>query len=217
VLAGLVAGYFLWLRDSSLVAVTEVDVRGATVNRDGVSAALERAAAEMTTLHVREDDLEAAVAGYPTVASVSADASFPHGLEIQVTEYRPVAVALVKDRLVPIASDGLVLAGIDADASELPSLEAAGSRGERLDPEGSAQARIIGAAPAGLRERLARAAWDEERGGVVVELDPGPELRFGEPGGVEAKWEAAEAVLGDPGLGFPTYVDVSIPERPVSG
>ena len=49
----LAAGYLLWLRDSSLVAIERVTVTGAE-GEPGVEAALAAAATEMTTLHVDE-------------------------------------------------------------------------------------------------------------------------------------------------------------------
>ena len=45
----------------------------------------------MTTLHVREDQLRAAVAEFPSVAGSDADAKFPHKLTIEVRERAPVA------------------------------------------------------------------------------------------------------------------------------
>ena len=74
-----------------------------------------------------------------------------------------------------------------------------------------------GAAAEPLDRAVSGSKWDDERGGVVVELDPGPELRFGDGSDAEAKWRAVAAVLADPKLGAPLYIDVSIPERPVTG
>ncbi len=170
----------------------------------------------MSTLHVREDELRAAVARFPTVASVSADPGFPHKLTINVTERLPVAVTEVGGKQVPVAADGYLLEGIDVDAGKLPTLEAGRVEGERLDGDGVAQATILGAAPAALRDRLQGASFDEDLGGVVVDLEGAPELRFGDGERAEAKWEAAAAVLADPNLSG-TYVDVSVPERPVAG
>jgi cell division protein FtsQ len=210
------AGYMLWFRDSSLVAVEDVEVRGVTENRERVVAALRSAALDMTTLHVREEELRDAVAGFPSVDSVSADASFPHDLQIEVQERVPVAVVRSGGRELPVSADGHVLPGFDVDLGELPPLQGLPGGGGRLDAEGVAQAEVIGAAPEELYSRIAAADWDVERGGVVLEIEEGPELRFGDAVRAEAKWEAAEAVLADPELGPVTYVDVSVPERPVA-
>jgi cell division protein FtsQ len=211
------AAYLVFLRNSSLVAVDEVEVSGVTANRERVTAALVRAAEDMTTLHVREDDLRKAVAAFPTVAGLSADPDFPHGLRIDVRERLPVAVAKVEGEPTGVSADGFVLAGVDFDPKELPSLDADTTEGGRLGDEGAAQAAILGGAPEQLRPRLRSATWDLDRGGVVIELDGAPELRFGESEDASAKWQALVAVLSDSELGSPAYVDLSVPERPVSG
>ena len=51
-----------------------------------IREALKNAALDMTTLHVREDQLRAAVAQYPSIAGLATDAKFPHKLSIEVRE-----------------------------------------------------------------------------------------------------------------------------------
>jgi cell division protein FtsQ len=211
----LFAGYTLWLRESSLFAVEEVEVKGVTAQRSEVEAALVRAAGRMTTLHIRDEDLREAVEGFPTIASIQADASLFHRLEITVTERLPVAEAEIHGDQVAVSEEGYVLAGLPFEAAELPPVEARAEGSGRLDAEGAAQAAIIGAAPKALRERISAASWDEERGGVVIALRGAPELRFGGPEQVETKWRAVAAVLADSESIGATYVDVSVPERTV--
>ena len=57
-----------------------------------VRAALASAAHTMTTLHVRQEVLEQAIAAYPVVKALDVRPDFPHGLTIQVIEYRPAAL-----------------------------------------------------------------------------------------------------------------------------
>ena len=119
------AAAFGWLRDSSLVAVEQATVTGlSTAQAPRVREALIAAARDMTTLHVRTDQLEQAVAPYPEVASVTASADFPHGLRIYVTEHRPVA--LLPERggggTVPVAADGTIVRGL-AIEEPLPLLD----------------------------------------------------------------------------------------------
>lgn len=211
------AGYMLWLRNASWFSVDEVRVDGVTANRDQVTGALAQAAAGMTTLHIRDDELREAVSGFPTIASIKADASFPHELHITVTERLPVGVGEVEGERVPVSADGYLLAGVEFDPKQLPSLDASGAEPPRLSEEGAAQAAILGEAPEQLEERLEAASWDESRGGVVVDLDGAPELRFGDGSSAESKWKAAAAVLVDPELAAVSYLDVSVPERPVTG
>ncbi|MDX6660777.1 MAG: cell division protein FtsQ, partial [Solirubrobacteraceae bacterium] len=62
----LAAVYLFWLRDSSLVRVEQVTVKGLdTPDAARVSAKLSVAARQMTTLHVNEDALRRAVADEP--------------------------------------------------------------------------------------------------------------------------------------------------------
>lgn len=213
----LLAGYLVFLRNSSLFAIDEVEVSGLTANRERITATLVRAAEDMTTLHVREDDLRKSVAGFPTVATLSTDTDLPHGLKIEVSERLPVAVAQIDGEQTPVSADGYVLSGVEFDPKELPSLDAGPSENGRLGEEGGAQAAILGGAPEELRLRLQSATWDLDRGGVVVDVDGAPELRFGEGDQVSDKWQAVVTVLADPDLGSPGYVDVSVPTRPVAG
>lgn len=216
VAAALLAGYYLWLRDSSLVAVEEVEVEGATANRDQIAAALEREAKEMTTLHIDDEKLRETASAFPTVASIKADASLLHSLTITVTERLPVARVESDGEQLAVSTDGYALPGVKVDPAKLPPLQA-GVESTRLDEAGQDQAAIVGAAPAELRERVDSVRFDPELGGVVVEIEGAPELRLGDGGEGAAKWEAVAAVLANPDLGSPAYLDASVPERPVTG
>lgn len=213
----LVVGYMVWLRNASWFSVDEIEVKGVTANPEQVDGALQGAAADMTTLHVRDDELRDAVSSFPTVASIKADATLFHRLTITVTERLPVAVAQIGGEQVAVSADGYVLRGVDFDPKQLPALDPGTSQGPRLDEDGTAQAAILGATPDALRERVKSATWDEDRGGVVVDLDGAPELRFGDGSDAADKWAAAAAILADPKFGARPYVDVSVPERAVAG
>jgi len=215
--AALFAAYTFWLRDSSLVAVRDVSVVGLRSEGSGeVRAELERAAAGMTTLNVREDELIAAVRDHPTVASVAAHPSFPSGLEIEVTERPPVALLSVDGRDLPVAGDGTVLPPSEAaDDRQLPPIEGAEVSSGKVSGDALAQARILGAAPAPLRSLIVASSHDES--GIQVELADGIELRFGDASEAAVKWSAASRILADGGLGSLTYIDLGAPERPAVG
>lgn len=217
VLGALAIAYFGWFRDSSLVAVRDVKVEGVrSSDRDRIVAALTRAAHGMTTLHLQTDRLRSAVGGLPTVASVSADPSFPHGLTIQVKERRPALVAIDGDRKIPVAADGSLLSGVQV-ADPLPQLPVDSLPGAgRLDGKPLAEALTIGAAPAALRPLIDGVVVSSQYG-VLVTLRGGIQLRFGSGGDREAKWDAAAAVLADPGLTTLSYVDLRVPQRPAVG
>jgi cell division protein FtsQ len=211
------AGYTLWFRNLSLFAIDDVTVTGATTNAPAIKKAVEQAAQDMTTLHLKDDALRDAVAHFPTVASVGASTSFPHGLEVTVTERLPVAFIKVGPRRTAVSADGYLLLGASFDPKELPRIEGTTAQGARLQGDAAAQAAILGATPPPLRDQVTSSSWDDAQGGVVVGLDGGPDLRFGDGSRARDKWTAAVAVLSSSEHGSPSYLDVSVPDRPVSG
>jgi cell division protein FtsQ len=213
----LYGGYMLWFRNVSLFAIHDVTIRGASTNEREIKAAVEQVAGDMTTLHIKDGELQHAVARFPTVASVGAGTSFPHGLEVTITERLPVAFIQVAGRQTPVSADGYLLTGADFDAKALPRIEGAAAHGVRLDQDAAAQAAILGATPGPLENRITASTWDDERGGVIVDLKNGPEVRFGDGLRAQDKWKAAVAVLSSDERGSPSYLDVSVPDRPVSG
>jgi cell division protein FtsQ len=217
VLVALYAGYMLWFRNLSWFAIHDVTVQGATTNEREIKSAIEQVAGDMTTLHIKDGELRDAVSRFPTVASVGASTSFPHGLHVTVTERLPVGVVHIGGRDIAVSADGYLLTGASFDPKGLPKIEGAGAHGPRLTTDAAAQAAILGAAPHALRDRLQRSRWDEGLGGVVVDLRGAPELRFGDGTRAADKWSAATAVLSSPERGAPSYLDVSVPDRPVSG
>jgi cell division protein FtsQ len=212
----IVAGYWFWLRDSSLVAVEDVEVEGASTNAEEIQATLEPVAEEMTTLNVDEGKLVEAVSAFPTVASIAVDASIPHKLTITVTERLPVAVVRSGGDAVGVSADGYALPGVPVEGEGFPAIEAEVADG-RLDEAGAAQAAILGGAPQELRDKVEDITWDESRGGVVVELVDAPEARFGDGSDAEDKWTALATLLLQPGAGAAGYANVEVPERGVLG
>lgn len=212
-------GYFGWLRDSSLVAVERVTVTGlGTRDAAEMRAALVAAGRRMTTLHVRERELALALGRYPVVREVKATPDFPDRLVVRVVERRPVAtVSTASGPGVPVAADGTLLRR--ARRGPAPALvRAEGSlSGDRLRDRGARTlVGVLGAAPAPLGERAVQARRDGARG-VVVSLRRGPEIVFGKPDRVGAKWAAAARVLATPAARGASYVDVRLPDRPAAG
>ena len=107
------AGGWLWLRQSPLVSVEHVQVQGLSTVRGAdtgaIEAALRRAADGMSTLELNPAALRAAVASYPVVRSIQTHASFPHSLRIDVVEQPPVATLVSGGQRTAVAADGVVL------------------------------------------------------------------------------------------------------------
>jgi cell division protein FtsQ len=212
-----VAGGWLWLRDSSLVRVRDVRVTGATSSEaKRIRAALESAALDMTTLHVREDALRAAVAPYSSVADLRVRTDFPHGMAVEVIEHRAVAALETGGRRIPAAGSGLILQGVAADAG-LPSIRAeTAPAGERVsDPRTRAALAVAAAAPAPLLARVDH-IWTGADG-LMLNLREGPDLIFGDESDAARKWAAAARVLAEPSAVGATYLDVRVPERVAAG
>ncbi len=216
VAAALLAGYMLWFRDSSFVAVERVDITGSNLSPE-VEGHLSEAAIGLSTLHLDRSALDAAVADDPSVVALKIETDFPHGLTIDVQSRTP-AGWLDADGGALIAADGTVLdTGVeqpDGVAEDRRRLIRTQRPRERRRPGGRpGPGRDARPAPA----RAVDSASVDDEHGVVVEVTGGIELRFGDPGNADQKWRAASAVLADPELTSATYIDLSVPSRPVVG
>jgi cell division protein FtsQ len=223
-------GGWLWLRNSSLVAVEHVQISGVHgVNAGSIERALERTARQMSTLDVKLGALRAAVAPFHVVREVLASTSFPHGLRIRVIEQLPVAVLMAGDptgsgttvaggERTAVAADGAVL-GPTLAAGSLPVIHTSASepllgghvRGAALGAELS----VLGAAPSALLGWVQRVFMGPE--GVTVVMRDGLSIYFGNATRPHAKWLSTARVLADPSSAGATYVDVRLPERPAAG
>jgi cell division protein FtsQ len=214
----LLAGGWLWLRDSSLVSVRRVQVSGVHgPDARAIEAALAGAARHMTTLDVRPGALRAAVAPFRVVRDVRASPSFPHGLQIRVIEQLPVAALTVGAVRTAVAADGVVL-GPALLSSSLPALSGTSESvtGQHLrSPNLLAAVTVLGAAPAPLT-RVATRVFTGPKG-LTVAMRNGLIAFFGDATRPRAKWLALARVLADPNAANASYVDVRLPERPAAG
>lgn len=214
--AALVGGW-LWVRDSSLVAVRRVRVAGASgPDAAQIRAALRTAARNMTTLDVRRDQLRTAVAPYPVVKRLDVQTQFPHGLTIGVVEQVPVALVTAGGRRIAVSGDGTLLHdGTPASALPIIPLRIAPG-GTHLSGYPLTEAQLLADAPYQLLARVGAVA-DGPAHGLTVQLRNGPSIYFGDPDRLAGKWTAATAVLADPGSAGAAYVDVTDPSRPAAG
>ena len=217
-LALLAAGYWLWFRDSSFARVHDVYVTGVDgPQARAIRSALEQAALDQTTLHVRTADLRAAVATYPVVRSVTAQGEFPHKLTIDVQLNLPVAILQSPSGRKPVAADGLLLPDVPITGG-LPVVTVKSALPTERLTEGKAfqLVRLVGLAPEPLRARLTSVII-KPGVGIVAQVRKGPELRFGDSSRLPAKWMAAARVLAAAGARGAAYIDLRLPERPAAG
>jgi cell division protein FtsQ len=210
-------GAWLWLRDSSLVAVNRVTVTGESGPDAGqIRLALTAAARNMTTLDVKMNQLRMAVQPYPVVKNLSVSTQFPHGMRIRVIEQVPVAVVSAGGQRIAVAGDGTLLRDVIPGAS-LPTI-ALGvvPGGTRLTGAARSEASLAAAAPYELLARIGQVLTAAPHG-LVAQLRNGPSIYFGSAGRLGAKWAAAAAVLADPSSDGAPYIDVTVPGRPAAG
>lgn len=210
------AGGFLFVRDSEIVAVERVAVRGASgPDAPKVEAALRHVARDMTTLNADAGRLEKAVEQYPTVDAVELDRDLPDALTITVLERRPVGVVGTGGRKIPVTADGRLLRGATPDET-LPTLSLERPPSERVDDErGRRLLAVLAAAPDPLRRKARRMYLGEN--GLTLAMRSGPSVYFGTTADLRAKWTAVARVLADPTTEGARYVDVRVPERAAAG
>jgi cell division protein FtsQ len=214
----LLGGGWLWFRDSSLVAVNRVTVAGARgPDAAQIRRALTAAAEGMTTLDVSIGQLRTAVAPYPVVKNLVVTTQFPHGMRIQVIEQIPVALVSVAGATIAVAADGTLLHDASASSALLPRIPVqVPPGGTRVTGAAMNAVSLLAAAPYQLLSHLLSVTTTGAHG-LTAQLRSGPEIYFGEPDELGAKWTAATAVLAAQSSAGAAYIDVSDPARPAAG
>jgi cell division protein FtsQ len=213
----LLGGGFLWLRDSSLVAVQHVRVIVASgPDTTQIRRALVSAAHNMTTLDVKMGQLQTAVAPYPVVKSLQVSTQFPHGMKIRVVEQVPVAVVLAAGQRTAVSADGTLLHDVVAP-SALPTISLPiPPGGARVTGPTLNEVMLLAAAPYQLLARISQVS-DGSGHGLIAQVRGGPSIYFGGAGQLHYKWSSATAVLANSSSAGAVYIDVSDPNRPVAG
>ena len=140
-----------------------------------------------------------------------------------MTENRPVAALVIPGSgRIAIAANGTLMP--DAKNASVPGINVRSMPGtirpggqQRLNEPGIQRfVNVAAAAPAAL---LARASLIGVRkgDGLVVLIDHGPRIIFGDATRLDEKWAAAAGVLASSDSSGAAYVDVTLPERPVAG
>jgi cell division septal protein FtsQ len=208
------------VRQTSVFAVERVEVTGAP---PGVVREVERALADVRGRNLLQLDtleLRDAVERIPTVRAASFDRAFPHVLSVAVVAERPVAV-IRQGRSSWLVSDrGRIMSAVQRDQrAGLPRIWA--PRTVRLEPGVLAERELMTAVAAvaplaatRFPARVAAVAFTDDE--LTLRLRSGLLVRLGEPADVRLKLAVAGRVLPllDDGT---AYLDVSVPERPVSG
>ena len=218
-LLALAGAAYVGARDTSLFAVGRIEVRGGP---PAVRAQVRRELAPLLGTSLVDLDgaaLERHVESLPTVVSVAYDRAFPHTLRVTVVPETSVAVLHRGGQTWLVSARGRVVAHVPRGTYPLlPRIwvpwRTPVAAGAVLGAEqGGAAARalaLVGRFPA----RITTATLSH--GQLVFRLRSGLELQFGDPSDIRLKLAVARRALYllPPGT---TYLDVSVPGRPVTG
>ncbi len=229
------AGVYAWGRTSSTFDVRHVQVVGAQrVSARAALRLLERRFVGRNLFTVSAADVASTLRPLVYLASAQVDRHFPSTLVVRVREYRPGAYALWHGRWYLISDDGHVLAELAADrrppakalsggpAHATPRLPAVLATGPLTLHAAVSQASILDALamaralPAAYRAQMQKVTTTPAgerivmRSGLVIDVGTADQL--------QAKALSLQAVLSYY-VGRhvkPTYVDVSLPDRPLA-
>ncbi len=217
------AAAYVGARETAVFAVDQVAVRGAppAVKRQ-VAKALQPLVG-VSLLKIDGDAVAGRLADVPFVASSDYDRSFPHTLAVTVRPERPAAVLRSGAHAWLLSSRARVLEKLPLRARrELPRVWVGGNASPTLgatlgDTKGGRAARAL--APLHWVHFPAHVATVTVGDGeLTFVLRSGLQLRLGDAGDLKLKLAIARRVLERVGpTGSGSYLDVSVPERPVVG
>jgi cell division protein FtsQ len=210
---------YLLARESSLFAISRIEVSGASPQ---VAAQVRSALGSLdgaSLVGLDGSSVIQKVDALPTVVRASYDRAFPHTLRITVVPERPAAVLRRGADSWLVSMRGRVIERLAAATlPNLPRIWISGgtavSPGAQLSGAGAAvAARAVGLAGA-FATRVVSASYTG--GALVFHLRSGLALLLGTGGDVRLKVAVAERALAVLPAGS-TFLDVSVPGRPVSG
>ena len=218
-LIAVAGGAYAAARQTSMFAVSRIEVIGGTPE---LRAAVRRNLTPLRGTSLLALDgaaLERRVASLPAIVSARYDRAFPHTLRLTVVPEVPVAVLHRGSETWLLSGRGRVVRPIAPRT--LPSLPriwvpraTSVAPGEFVQPDGAGLAARSLALGARFPARIAMASV--VHGELLFRLRSGLEIRLGRPADVRLKIAIARRAL----RGLPsgtTYLDVSVPERPVAG
>jgi cell division protein FtsQ len=213
------AGVSAAARERSVFAVHRLDVAGA---QPRLRAQIERTLKPLLGVNLLALDgarVRRDVDALPGVRSVRYDRSFPHTLRIVVVPETPVAIFHRGAQTWLVSARGRLIARVAPRTRPgLPRVwvpaKGTVAAGEILAPDGGAVVAQALALAAHAPVRIATASL--AHGELTLRLRSGLSVLFGRPTDLRLKLAIARRTLTllPPGA---TYLDVSVPERPVAG
>ncbi len=215
----LALGGYLLARETSLFAIDRIEVQGGSgpVARQVRGALAPFAGRPLVGLD--GSAVLRRVDALPTVVSARYDRAFPHTLRITVVPERPAAVLRRGPGSWLVSVRGRVMQSLSSQAvPRLPRIWVSTRTSVRTGGEVTGEGAAAAAHAAGLAGAFAPrvASASAVNGSLVFHLRSGLQLVLGDARDVKLKLAVAERVLTMLPAGS-TFLDVSIPGRPVSG
>jgi cell division protein FtsQ len=212
-------------RGTSMFAVRTVEVQGASPAIAAQVRAALRSFKGTSLLRLSGASVLQRVGNLPTVFTATYDRDFPHRLRVRIVPEQPVAVLRRGVSSWLVSARGRVIAATDRRRFRrvpriwLPAAAEIDVGSVLADTSGRVASRTLAVVSrAGLADRV---AWARAQDGVLtIGLRTGLELRLGPPTDVSLKIAIAREIVPTvlrPSAGGPTYLDLSVPGRPVAG
>lgn len=221
------AGVYLVARQSALFAVQTIEIRGAPPPvSHSVRTALRPVEGE-SLLRLDLDSVASRLEAIPSVREASFDRAFPHTLRVTVQAEQPVAVLRRGSEAWLVSARGRVIRRLPQPRlSRLPRiwvpLTVTAGAGDRLTDGVALRAvsalAVLDRSREPLPARVAHARVTDDE--LTLVLAAGTELRLASEEQLELKLAVARRVLLalKPAVeGWPGYVDLTVPGRPVVG
>jgi cell division protein FtsQ len=218
VLAFALGGYLI-ARESSLFAIDRIEVRGGSPR---IARQVHGALASLVgkpLVGLDGSTVLRTVDALPSVVSATYDRDFPHTLRITLVPEHPAAVLRRGPDSWLVSGRGRVMQSLPATAlPNLPRIWIATRTPVRTGAELTAGGAATAAHAAGLAGAFGTrvASVSSTSGSLVFHLRSGLGLVLGDGGDIKLKVAVASRLLALLPAGS-TYLDVSIPGRPVSG
>ena len=220
-LVGAAVALYVAGRNTSLLAVHDIRVTGATARVERQVEQALQPLVGMSLLRVGTTDVAERLLAIPDVETVTIDRAFPHGLHVELTTARRVAVLRQGKAAYVVSERARILASAPRGISPaLPriwvptavDLSVGATVGDpRTAAAVHAATAVVQDGLGGLRVRTVQAGDDL----LTYTLRNGFEVRLGSLQQVSLKLAIARRILAQGGV--ERYVDVSVPERPVAG
>jgi len=216
-------GLYALARVTPMFALNRIEVVGAP---SPVAAHVQAALAPLkgtSLLALDGAEVDRRIAGLTDVAAATYDRDFPHTLRVVVRPEHPVAVVRRAAGAWLVAADAHVITRVRPRShSGLPQVwltqsgdpQVGGAVADRLGRRAVRALALARKGKLGLRVRVVRAQAHE----LTFLLASGLELRLGDVRAIPLKLAVAARILPQVlGKDASTYLDVSVPERPVAG